>query len=144
MSALVPYTNIYQTPVISATSDSRIAGPVCSTRLAMRPAKSFWKNAQDWRDTYQWFCHRIMLETLAEIAWLATRFWHVSASGRATRRTAAMPMSVRQESSHSRAGSLAVTRLTTRPMKTGTMESSSATVSPVANSAANRPLAWRA
>ena len=36
-----------QTAVSSATRLSRIAGPVCMTRVAMRPAKSFWKNAQD-------------------------------------------------------------------------------------------------
>jgi hypothetical protein len=110
----------------------------------MRPAKSFWKKAQDWRATCQWFCHLIMLETLAEIAWLATRFWPVCASGRTTSSTAAMPMRVRQDSSHSRVGSLDVTRLTTRPMNTGIIESSNATTNPTANSAANRPFAWRA
>src|SRR5262249_29170304 len=65
---------MYQTLVSSATSVSRIAGPVCITRLAMRPAKSFWKNAHDWRTTYQWFCHRMRFDTLAEIAWFAIRF----------------------------------------------------------------------
>jgi hypothetical protein len=64
---------MYQTLVSSATSVSRIAGPVCITRLAMRPAKSFWKNAQDWRTTYQWFCHLMRLDTFAEIAWFARR-----------------------------------------------------------------------
>src|SRR5947207_11219544 len=63
---------MYQTLVSNATSVSRIAGPVCITRFAMRPAKSFWKNAQDWRIKYQWFCHLIRFDTLAEIAWLAT------------------------------------------------------------------------
>jgi hypothetical protein len=135
---------MYQTPVMSATSDSRTAGPVCSTRDAMRPAKSFWKNDHDWRATCQWFCQRIMLETLAEIAWLATRFWPVSASGRATSSTAAMPSSVSHDVSHSRAGSLEVTKLMIRPMNTGIIESSSATRNPVMNSATNRPLAWRA
>ena len=38
---------MYQTAVISATTLSRIAGPVCITRVAMRPAKSFWKNDHD-------------------------------------------------------------------------------------------------
>ncbi len=65
---------MYQTLVSIATSVSRIAGPVCITRLAIRPAKSFWKNAQDWRTTYQWFCHRMRFATLAAIAWLASRF----------------------------------------------------------------------
>src|SRR6266436_1106824 len=94
------------------------------------------------RATYQWFCQRIILETLAEIAWLATRFWPVCASGRAMSNTAAIPSRVRHDSSHNRAGSLAVTRLTTRPMNTGIMESSVATRKPTANSATNRPLAW--
>src|SRR5215471_18635976 len=91
---------MYHTPVMRATSDSRTAGPVCSTREAMRPAKSFWKNAQDWRATCQWFCHRIMLETLAEIAWLATRFWPVCASGRTTSSTAAIASRVRHHPPH--------------------------------------------
>ena len=73
---------MYQTPVISATTVSRIAGPVCITRLAMRPAKSFWKNAQDWRTTCQWFCQRMRFDTLAAIAWLESRFCAVIASGR--------------------------------------------------------------
>ena len=62
---------MYQTAVSSATTLSRIAGPVCITRLAMRPAKSFWKNAHDWRTTCQWLCQRMRFETLAAIAWLA-------------------------------------------------------------------------
>src|SRR5262245_40840702 len=82
---------MYQTLVSSATSVSRIAGPVCITRFAIRPAKSFWKNAQDWRIRYQWFCHLIRFDTLAEIAWLAIRFCAVSASGRAISSTNAMP-----------------------------------------------------
>ncbi len=52
-TALVPYTRMYQTAVRSATRLSRIAGPVCITRLAMRPAKSFWKKVQLWRTTCQ-------------------------------------------------------------------------------------------
>jgi hypothetical protein len=88
---------MYQTPVMRATSDSRTDGPVCSTREAMRPAKSFWKNAHDWRATCQWVCHRIMLETLAAIAWWVMRFWLVSASGRKISNTAAMPSRVRQD-----------------------------------------------
>src|SRR5207244_912707 len=37
-----------------------------------------------------------------------------------------------------------VTSVTTRPMITGIMESSSATTKPAANKAMNRPFAWRA
>jgi hypothetical protein len=87
---------MYQTAVSSATRLSRTAGPVCITLLAMRPAKSFWKNAQDCRTTCQWLCQRIRLPTLAAIAWLAIRFWAVSATGRATSSTRAMPASTCQ------------------------------------------------
>ena len=51
----------YQTAVTDATRLSRTAGPVCITRLEMRPAKSFWKNAQLCRTTCQWLCQRIRL-----------------------------------------------------------------------------------
>ena len=66
-----------QTAVSSETRLSRIAGPVCITRVAMRPAKSFWKKAHDWRATCQWFCQRIRLATLAAIAWFITSCWIV-------------------------------------------------------------------
>src|SRR5262245_61980911 len=135
---------MYQTLVSSATSVSRIAGPVCITRFAMRPAKSFWKNAQDWRIKYQWFCHLIRFDTLAEIAWLAIRFCVVSASGRAISSTSAMPKRCGQNFANSSCGSPAVIKVTIRPMNTGTVESSSATTNPAANNAANRPFAWRA
>ena len=85
---------MYQTPVISATMVSRIAGPVCITRLAMRPAKSFWKNAQDCRTTCQWFCQRMRFDTLAAIAWLASRFCAAIAAGRTNSSSSAMPISI--------------------------------------------------
>src|SRR6266566_2537744 len=134
---------MYQTLVSSATRVSRIAGPVCITRLAMRPAKSFWKNAQDWRTTYQWFCQRMRFDTLAEIAWFA-RFCAVSAIGRATSSTNAIPNRCGQNFANSSSGGLAVINVTMRPMNTGMVESSSATTKPAANKAANRPFAWRA
>ena len=40
--------------------------------------------------------------------------------------------------------SLAVTSVMTRPMNTGISESTTATMKPTTNRAANRPLAWRA
>ena len=135
---------MYQTLVISATSVSRIAGPVCITRLAMRPAKSFWKKAQDWRTTYQWFCHRMRFETLAAIAWLAIRFCEACAIGRAISSTTAIPRRCGQNVANSWSGGVSVIRVTMRPMKTGMVESSSATTKPAANNATNRPFAWRA
>jgi hypothetical protein len=130
--------------VISATRLSRTAGPVCITRLAMRPAKSFWKNAQDCRATWKWLCQRIMLATLTAMAWLLTRFCAMCANGRSSNRTTDMPSSAGQLSAHSVSGWLDVTSVTMRPMKTGMVASSSATISPATNSAANSPLAWRA
>jgi hypothetical protein len=132
---------MYQTPVMSATRLSRIAGPVCITLLAMRPAKSFWKNTHDWRATCQWLCQRTRFWTFAEIAWLATIFCAVIASGRATMTSSAMPSSRCQDCANSRSGALAVTKVTRRPMNTGIIESSSATTRPTANSAVNSPLA---
>ena len=135
---------MYQTLVSSATSVSRIAGPVCITRLAMRPAKSFWKKVQDWRTTYQWFCHLMRLDTFAEIAWFAIRFCAVSASGRAISSTSAIARRCGQNFANSSSGGLAVINVTMRPMNTGMVESSSATTKPAANRAANKPFAWRA
>ena len=42
---------MYQTVLIETTMLSRSDGPVCMTRLAIRPAKSSWKNDQFWRTT---------------------------------------------------------------------------------------------
>ena len=55
-----------------------------------------------------------------------------------------MPSSASQLSAHSVSGWLDVTSVTMRPMNTGMVESSRATIRPATNSAANRPLAWRA
>ena len=132
---------MYQTPVISATTVSRIAGPVCITRLAIRPAKSFWKNAQDWRTTCQWFCQRMRFDTLAEIAWLESRFCVVSASGRSTSKVSAIASSSGQKSANSVSGLLVVISVTMRPMKIGIMVSSSATTKPTTNRAMNSPFA---
>ena len=64
--------------------DDRLADrrPRLHHAVAMRPAKSFWKNAHDWRTTCQWFCQRMRLDTLAAIAWLASRFCIVNVAGR--------------------------------------------------------------
>ena len=104
----------------SATRLSRIAGPVCITRLAMRPAKSFWKNAQDWRTTCQWFCQRMRLATLAAIAWFISRCCATKASGRSTSSTAAMPSEHRPGLGEQRLPAcVCVISVTTWPMKTG-------------------------
>ncbi len=60
---------MYQTALVAETTLSRSDGPVCITRLAIRPAKSFWKNVQLWRTTCQWFCQRMRLLSPGAIAW---------------------------------------------------------------------------
>ena len=133
-----------QTAVSSDTRLSRIAGPVCITRVAMRPAKSFWKNAHDCRETCQWFCQRMRLDTFAAMAWFIRRCWLVEASGRNTSSTPAMPSSHGQAVARSSSGLLAVTSVTTLPMKTGIITSISATAKPTANRPMNSGFAWRA
>ena len=64
---------MYQTVVMVAVSVARTDGPVCMTRLEMRPAKSFWKNAQLWRTTCQCDCQRIRPVNGAAMAWLEMR-----------------------------------------------------------------------
>ncbi len=95
--------------VIIATMLSRTAGPVCITRLEMRPAKSFWKKFQDCRTTCQWFCQRMRFDRLAAIAWFIRRFWNAIAAGRANSSTSAMPISTCHDCANSVFGSLALT-----------------------------------
>ena len=52
---------MYQIARMLDTTHSRTALLVCITRLAMRPAKSFWKKGQLCRTTCQWLCHRMRL-----------------------------------------------------------------------------------
>ncbi len=85
-----------------------------------------------------------MFETLAAIAWLAMMFCVVSASGRSTRSTNAMSMRMVPYSAKSSSGRVAVISVTTRPMNTGIIESSSATKKPATNRPMNSPFAWRA
>ena len=125
------------------TTLSRSAGPVCITRLAMRPAKSFWKNVQLCRTTCQWLCQRIRLVRPGAMAWLVIRLCNNSAAGDRTSMHRAMP-SNRPVLGQQRSGAWLETSDTTRPMKTGMVASNSATKNPATNSATNRPLAWRA
>ena len=105
---------MYQTLVIIATRLSRIAGPVCITRLEMRPAKSFWKKFHDCRTTCQWFCQRMRFDRLAAIAWFIRRFCSAIAAGRAISSTSAMPSRMCHDCANSVFGSLALTSDTTR------------------------------
>ena len=87
---------MYQTALVALTTLSRSDGPVCITRLAMRPAKSFWKKLQLCRTTCQWFCQRTRLVRPTLIDWLVSMTRSASAAGRRTSITAAMPASTCQ------------------------------------------------
>jgi hypothetical protein len=80
-------------------------------------------------------------DTLAEIAWLESRFCVVSASGRSTSKVSAIASSSGQKSANSISGLLVVISVTMRPMKIGIMVSSSATAKPTTNRAMNSPFA---
>jgi hypothetical protein len=134
---------MYQTARMLDTTHSRTALLVCMTRLAMRPAKSFWKKGRLWRTTCQWLCQRIRLVTPGTTALLRTRLSISSASGRPISTSSAMPMSMGRASASAAARSCASISRTMRPMKTGISVSISATASPVTNMAPNRPLVWR-
>src|SRR3972149_3776422 len=71
---------MYHTARMADITLSRRALAVCITRLAMRPAKSFWKNGQFWRTTCQWLCQRIMLVTPGMSA-----FWRLAMSADSSR-----------------------------------------------------------
>ncbi len=107
---------MYQTASVAITTLSRSAGPVCITRLAIRPAKSFWKNVQLCRTTCQWFCQRIMLDKPGAIAWLVTRMLRQQRSRpRRISSTAAIPSSCRPCSRNSVAGVLRGDTMPTPP-----------------------------
>ena len=106
------------------------------TRLAMRPAKSFWKKGQLCRTTCQWLCQRIRLVAPGTTALLRTRLSARSASGLPISTSAPIPISA------GRARAIAASRWsvcmseTRRPMNQGIEVSMSATSRPVANIAA--------
>ncbi len=132
-TALLPYTTMYQAASKVITRLSRSAGPVCRTRLAMRPAKSFWKNVQLCRTTCQWFCQRIMFDRPGLTTWLIMTFCQNIAAGRASSSTAAITASCAQASRHSVPGACVETSDTTRPMNAGIEASSTAITPPPRN-----------
>ena len=134
---------MYQTARMLETTLSRTALLVCMTRLAMRPAKSFWKKGQLWRTTCQWLCQRIRLVTPGTTMLLRTRLSTSSTSGRPNSTSADMPSSIGIAPASAAARSVASIRRTRRPMNSGITVSISATARPVTNSVAYRPLVWR-
>ena len=134
---------MYQTARMLAITLSRNALAVCMTRLAMRPAKSFWKNGQFCRTTCQWLCQRIMLVTPGISA-----FWRINmsarlASGRTKSTSATMPASKGHCASRAAWRSTASISETSFPMNTGITVSISATARLVMNMSAYQPLVWR-
>ena len=139
----MPYTAMYQTARIADITDSRSAMAVCITRLAMRPAKSFWKNGRPWRITCQWLCQRIRLVTPGISA-----FWRIATStsntsGRTISTATSMPVSSGACAARAALRSAACIRDTNAPMNKGISVSISATTRLVTNIAAYHPLVWR-
>ena len=134
---------MYQAASNAITRLSRSDGPVCITRLAMRPAKSFWKNVQLCRTTCQWFCQRIMLDMLGLTIWLISVTWPMNTSGRASSTTQAIVTSCGQVSRNRSSGRWVETRPTTRPMNAGIVTSSIAISPPNTNSATTIQRTWR-
>ncbi len=97
---------MYQMARMLDTTDSRSALLVCMTRLAMRPAKSFWKKGQLWRTTCQWLCQRMRLVTPGTTALLRMRLSASSVSGRPISTTSAMPTSTGMAAPNAAARSL--------------------------------------
>ncbi len=134
---------MYQTARMLAITDSRNALAVCMTRLAMRPAKSFWKNGQFCRTTCQWLCQRIMLVTPGISA-----FWRINmsarlASGRTMSTSATMPTSKGHCRARAAWRSTVSISDTSRPMNTGITVSINATPRLVTNMSAYQRLVWR-
>ena len=124
---------MYQTARMADITLSRNALAVCITRLAMRPAKSFWKNDQFWRTTCQWLCQRIRL-----VAPGISAFWRIamsasSTSGRTMSISTTMPSSIGDCCASAAWRSAASISETSLPMNTGITVSISATARLVAN-----------
>ena len=135
---------MYQMARMLAITLSRSALAVCITRLAMRPAKSFWKNGQLCRTTCQWLCQRMRLVAPGMIA-----LWRIATSasitsGRTRSTSATMPTSRGHWSSSAARRSVASISDTSRPMNTGITVSIRATARLVTNISAYQPLVCRA
>src|SRR5258706_410999 len=82
---------MYQTERMPAIALSRSDSAVCMTRLAMRPAKSFWKKLQLWRTTCQWLCQRIKVVVPGITPFRRTATSSSTARGLTINTTAIMP-----------------------------------------------------
>ena len=106
---------------------SRSDCAVCMTRLAMRPAKSFWKNGQLCRSTCQWLCQRTMLVTPGISALWRIAMSAICSSGRTISTTSIIADSTGAFAASAAARSGAAISATSWPMKTGMLISASAT-----------------
>ena len=106
-----------QTELVELTMVSRSDGPVWTTRLATRPAKSFWKKLQLWRTTCQCDCQRTRFDRPGTIAWLVTSPCVNCTTGRTTTSVTAIRMSRWRWRANSSPGVLVLASETTRPMK---------------------------
>ena len=110
---------MYQTARMLDITLSRSAFAVCITRLAMRPAKSFWKNGQLWRTTCQWLCQRIRLVAPGiSTLWRIEMSTHAT-SGRATSTRTTIATSSGHCASSAAWRSVASISDTSLPMKSG-------------------------
>ncbi len=140
---MIPYTTMYQTARMLETTLSRSEFEVFITRLAIRPAKSFWKKFQLCRITCQWLCQRINVVTPGITALLRTIESARIASGRAISTRAAIASSSGACASTAARGSGVVISPTSLPMKRGITVSSRATVAPNTNIATYSRGDWR-
>ena len=108
----------------------------------MRPAKSFWKNAQDWRTTCQWFCQRMRFDDVGGDRLVGDQVLrgHAPAAARPAAPRAMPSEHAARLSRTASSGWCRVISVTMRPMNTGMVESSSATTKPATNSADEQAL----
>ncbi len=133
---------MYQTARMLAIALSRRAFAVCITRLAIRPAKSFWKNGQLWRTTCQWLCQRIMLVTPGMSALCRIAMSARIASGRTRSTSPTIPASSGHSCASAAWRSAASISDTSLPTNSGITVSSSATARLATNIAAYQPRVW--
>ena len=134
---------MYQTARMVAIALSRNELAVCMTRLAMRPAKSFWKYDQLWRTTCQWLCQRIRLVAPGISVLWRSATWASITSGRTMSTSAIMPSSKGSCWASAAWRSTASIIATSLPMNTGIAVSIRATARLVTNMSAYQPLVWR-
>ena len=134
---------MYQTARTPETALSRKALPVCTTRLAMRPAKSSWKKGQLWRTPGQWFCQRTMLVTPGITALKRSRLSNSRTAGRSTSMKTNMPSNWGAASRSAALRSVAVISDTSLPISTGVTVSLRATSRQLNSMPRNSPRVWR-